>query len=521
MPALSCLSKLRLLGVAIAAGLLTGCLRPPYRIPTTETPSDFKEVAPALYKPGYPGEKGQPVASTWQPAQPRDAQFKGRWWEIFGEPELNALEEQLDINNQTIRQAFQNFMASRAQVSQARAAYFPTLTVDPSISRSHTPSTFPGLSARAGGGISGFASGQFNEIQLPFDASWQPDLWGRVRNTVLEFRYAAQVSAADLANQRLSEEASLAIYYFQLRGQDALQDLYRRTLVAYQESLELTRVLVETGIDSEEDLAAAELVLRNAEASAEGIAINRAIFEHAIATLIGKPPAAVSLPEKVLDTPVPAIPVTLPTRLLERRPDVAAAERTVAQANALIGVGRAAYFPTLTLTASGGFTSTVINQLLKAPSRFWSLGADASETLFDAGLRKATLAQYRAQYEADVASYRQIVLTAFQQVEDYTATLRILSRQIERQRAAVKAAERYLEIVKTRYQLGIDPYLNVMSAEVNLLADQQSLVQLRVSEMVAAVQLVQALGGGWDVSQLPAASEVTHSEAVRLLERPH
>ena len=460
-------------------------------------------------------------ADTWQPAQPKDAELKGRWWEIFGEPELNSLEEQLDVNNQNIKQFFQNFMAARAQVAEARAAYFPTLSLEPAYSKTHAPSTVPRVSAGSGGVLSTVAPGQFTQFQLPFDASWSPDLWGRVSNTVLQARYSAQLSAADLANERLTEEADLAVFWFELRGQDELSDLYYHTLAAYRESLELTRTLVETGIDSQEDLAAAELVLRNAEASAEGIGINRAIFEHAIATLIGKAPAGFSLPAKSLTTAVPAIPVTLPSRLLERRPDIAAAERACAAANAQIGVERASYFPTLTLDASGGFTSSVINELLKAPARFWSIGASASQAIIGGGLRGATMAQFRAQYEADVAAYRQTVLTAFQQVEDFTATLRITSVQIERQRAAVAAAAQYLGIVTTRYQLGIDPYLNVMTAQVNLLADQQNLVLLRVSEMMAAVQLVQALGGGWDVSQLPAASEVTHKEAAKELEAPH
>jgi NodT family efflux transporter outer membrane factor (OMF) lipoprotein len=502
----------RLLAALVAGSLLAACLRPAYRVPQAPISEEIKEAAAPLYQ-SLP-------AGTWQPAQPRDAELKGRWWEMFGEPELNALVEELDINNQTIRQSFESFMAARAQVAQARAAYFPTLSTVPSYNKTQAPSTVPRVSSGSGG-ISALVPGKFTQIQLPFDASWEPDLWGRVRNTVLQSRYAAQVSAADLANQRLTEEANLAIFYFELRGQDELQDLYNRTLAAYRESLELTRVLVQTGIDSEEDLAGAELTLRNAEASAEGIATNRAIYEHAIATLAGRPPASFSLAARNLGTPVPAIPVTIPSQLLERRPDIAAAERTCAAANALIGAGRAAYFPALTLSASGGWTSTVFSQLLTAPSRFWALGASASEAIYDGGLRSATLGQYRAQYEADVAGYRQTVLTALQQVEDYTATMRITSRQIERQRDAVQAAEKYLDIVKTRYQVGIDPYLNVMTAEVSLLADQQNLVLLRVNEMVAAVQLVEALGGGWNVSQLPAADAVTSQKAARQLEQPH
>lgn len=495
--------------------LLAGCLGPWYHRPEVATPAQFKEAAAAQYVKAPEG--------TWQPAHPQDAALKGKWWEVFGEPELDQLEEQLDINNQNIAQSFQSFMAARAQVDEARSMYFPTLTTAPAYSKAQSPSNVSPASASAAatGSPVPLISGQYTEITLPFDVTWEPDLWGRIRNTVLQYRYAAQVSAADLENERLTEEADLAIFYFELRGQDELQQLYNRTIAADRESLELTRTLVETGIDSQEDLAAAELVLRNAEATAVGIATNRAIYEHAIATLTGKPAPSFSLPVKPLTTPVPAIPVAIPSLLLERRPDVAAAERTLAEANALIGVERAAYFPALQLTAAGGFSSSVINMLLRAPSRFWSLGASASETIFDAGLRNATMRQYRAQYEADVASYRQTVLTAFQQVEDYTATLRITSRQLERQRAAVGAAQNYLDIVKVRYQMGIDPYLNVMTAEVNLLADQQTEVMLRVTEMVAAVQLIQALGGGWNVSQLPTASHITSEEAVQQAAHPH
>jgi NodT family efflux transporter outer membrane factor (OMF) lipoprotein len=344
---------------------------------------------------------------------------------------------------------------------------------------------------------------------MPFDVSWEPDLFGRIRNTVREARYAAQVSAADLENERLTEQASLAEFYFQLRGQDALQDLYNETLDAQRKSLQLTRVLMETGIDSPEDVAQAEVTLANTEATAVGIATNRAIYEHAIATLIGKPASDFSMPVKALSTPVPTVPVDIPSKLLQRRPDIAAAERTMAQANALIGVETAAYFPTLDLTASGGFEAAAITSLFTAPARFWSLGASASQTILDGGLRRATVRQYTAQFNADAAAYRQSVLTAFQQVEDYIATVRVLSQQIERQKAAVAAARRFLDFATSRYQTGIDPYLNVITAQTTLLSDQQTEVTLRVNEMTAAVQLIQALGGGWDISQLPSAAEVT------------
>jgi NodT family efflux transporter outer membrane factor (OMF) lipoprotein len=498
--------------VAITFTLVAGCVGPAYVKPKVDTPAAFKESSPAAYQGADPG--------AWQPAQPQDAALKGKWWEVFGEPELNALEDQLNINNQNIAQFFQNFMAARAQVSIARASYFPTVTTDPGATRTRTSGALgSGVAASTGtGSLVGTSGNTFNEFQMPFDVSWEPDLWGRVRNTVREARYAAQVSAADLENERLTEQAALAEFYFQLRGQDALQDLFNKTIVAQKKSLELTKVLFETGIDSPEDVAQAEVTLANTEATAVGVATNRAIYEHAIAMLIGKPASDFSMPVKILSTPVPVVPVDIPSKLLQRRPDIAAAERTMAEANALIGVETAAYYPALDLSATGGWEAAAISNLFTAPARVWSLGASASETIFDGGLRHATLRQFNAQFNADVAAYRQTVLTAFQQVEDFVATVRVLSQQIERQRAAVAAAQRFLDIATSRYQTGIDPYLNVITAETTLLTDQQTEVTLRVSEMTAAVQLIQALGGGWDIGQLPSADDVTTRKVANQLE---
>ena len=533
--------SLRLFGfvacaLALAAPLLNGCrVGPKYKTPAVPAPPAFKEATPDAYKTALPG--------TWQPARPEDAMLKGKWWEVFHEPELNTLEDQLDINNQNIAQYFQNFMAARAQVREARASFFPTLTTAPTYSRTHSPGTLRNGGVVVGSGSTGTGSGgtgtggtgtggtgtgtgsgnngatsasggsTFTDLGLPFDVSWEPDLWGRVRNTVREFRYAAQVSAADLENERLTEQAALAEYFFQLRGQDALQDLYTRTVEADQRALELTQVLVQTGIDSPEAVAQAEVTLENAREAGAGIATNRAIYEHAIATLIGRPASSFTMPIRFLTTPVPAIPIGVPSALLQRRPDIAAAERTMAQANALIGVEQAAFYPNLTLTGSGGLESSSITSLFSVPALLWSVGASANETIFDAGLRRATVAQYTAQYNADVAVYRQSVLVAFQQVEDYIATLRTLSQQIIRQDAAVQAAQRYLDIATTRYQTGLDPYLNVITAQNTLLTDQQTQINLRVNEMTAAVQLVQALGGGWDTTQLPSAAQVTSQKA--------
>ena len=489
-------------GLTLMLALLSGChVGPKYVAPAMPAPPEFKEAAPPAY--------ANAPAGSWQPAQPQDAAIKGKWWEAFNEPELNSLEEQVDINNQNIAQYFQNFMAARAVVREARSQYYPTLTTDPSYTRAKSPATLHGAGTTSSGTSGTTANGVTSTVMsLPFDVSWEPDLWGKVASTVREYRNAAQVSAAVLENERLTEQADLAEYYFELRGQDALQALYDQTVKADQQSLDLTKALYETGIDNDESVAQAEVTLENAQEVSTGIATDRAIYEHAIATLIGKPASSFSLPVKSLTTPVPAIPIGIPSQLLQRRPDVAAAERTMAEANALIGVETAAYYPTLSLAGSGGLESSAISTLFSTPALFWSAGASAAETIFDAGLRRATVDQYKAQYNADAAAYKQTVLTAFQQVEDYSATLRVTSGQIQQEAIAIKSAQRYLDIANSRYETGLDPYLNVISAETTLLSDQQTAVSLHVSEMTAAVELVQALGGGWNVTQLPAAAQI-------------
>jgi NodT family efflux transporter outer membrane factor (OMF) lipoprotein len=509
--------------LALATGMMTGfaslggCrVGPKYLAPKTPAPPAYKEVSQDAYKNAPPG--------TWQPASPQDAMLKGKWWEVFNQPELNALEDQVNINNQNVAEYFQNFMAARAIVREARSQFYPTLTTNPSYERTKSPSTLSnaGVSTGVGAGtgtgtsttgISTNSGRTSTVISLPFDVSWEPDLWGKVRNTVSEESAAAQVSAADLENEKLTEEADLAEYYFELRGQDALQVVLDKTVDADRKSLQLTRTLVDTGIDSPESVAQAEVTLDNAEEQATGVAQNRAIYEHAIAMLIGKPASEFSMPVKALTTTAPPIPIGVPSEMLQRRPDVAAAERTMAEANALIGVEQAAYYPTLDLTGSGGLESSHISSLFSLPALFWSAGASASETIFDAGLRRATVDQYKAQYNADAAAYKHTVLTAFQQVEDYLATLRVTSGQLHQQEAAVKAAQRYVDLANARYKTGLDPYLNVITAEDTLLSDQQTEVQLHVSEMTAAVELVQALGGGWNASQLPSQHAITSAAA--------
>ena len=336
-----------------------------------------------------------------------------------------------------------------------------------------------------------------------------------MRNGIRQAQFAAQVSAADLENERLTEQASLAEFYFELRGQDALQDVNKRIVQAEQKTLDITRALVETGIYPPAAAAQAEISVADAESASIGLATSRAIYEHAIAMLIGKPASGFSMPVRGLATALPSIPVGVPSELLQRRPDIAAAERNMAAANAEIGVEQAAFYPTVSLTGGAGLEGSSLKTLFSLPGLFWSLGASATQILFDAGLRKATVAQYTAQYNADVAAYKQSILTAFQQVEDYIATLRVVSQQIDRQATAVKAAQTYLDLETGRYDTGIDPYLDVISAQLSVLSGQQSEVSLRVNEMASAVALIQALGGGWNASQLPAPAGITSEGAVK------
>jgi NodT family efflux transporter outer membrane factor (OMF) lipoprotein len=465
---------------------------PKYHTPSTETPATYKELTPGDFK----------HTDGWRVAQPKDDALRGKWWEIFNDPQLNALEEQVNVSNQNIASAAASFLAARALVLEARSQLFPTATTNPAITEQRPSST---LSA---GGSGTSSTHTFTNYTFPFDATWQPDLFGRIRNTVRSAAYGAQASAADLENTRLTVQAEVAIDYFQLRGQDSLKELLDSTVIAFQDSLELTKALYDTGIDSEEAVAQAETQLEATQAQDEALGIQRAQFEHAIAMLTGQPASTFSIPIEPLTTSPPAIPFGLPSNLLERRPDIAAAERLVAQANAQIGIARAAYFPTVTLSGAAGFESTSILKWFSWPSRFFSIGPAAAETIFDAGLRRATVIQFRAQYDQTVANYRQAVLTGFQQVEDNLASLRILSVEIEHQDAAVKSAEKNLTLALDRYRLGIDPYLNVITAQTSLLSNREAAITLRIQQMTASNGLIEALGGGWDASQLPSPAQL-------------
>ena len=477
---------------------LTGCMvGPKYHTPTATTPPAYKELTPADYK----------NTDGWKVAQPKDDALRGKWWEIFGDPELNELEEKVNVSNQTIAAAVESFYASRALVKEARAQLFPTLSAGPSATLQRTP-TITRTVTTGGTGTANSSSGMFADYSLPFDASWQPDLFGRIRNTVRAAAYTAQASAADLENTRLTMQADVAIDYFDLRGQDSLKQLLDSTIEAYQKSLDLTTALYQTGIGDAESVAQAETQLEATKAQDTALGIQRAQFEHAIAMLTGQPASTFSIPVKPLIANPPAIPIGLPSQLLERRPDVAAAERLVAQANSQVGIARAAYFPTITLTGSTGLESTAASSLFNWQSRFFSIGAAGAETLFDAGLRHATVMQYQAQYNETVANYRQAVLVAFQQVEDNLAMLRILSSEIQQQDKAVSAAQQTLTLATDRYRLGIDPYLNVITAQTALLTNQESAVTLRIQQMTASGGLIEALGGGWDASQLPSPAQL-------------
>ena len=485
--------------------VLSGCVvGPKYHPPAPQAPAPAYKESPSNFKEN----------EGWTVAQPADAKLRGEWWEIFNDPELNALEEQLDINNQNIKQFFENFMEARAIVREARSQYFPTLTAVPSVTHSRASANVGTTTATTTGtGATSTPQLQSTLYSLPLEASWEPDLWGKVRNTVRQAQYAAQVSAADLENERLTEQASLAEYFFEIRGQDRLQEIYNDTVAADQKAYDLTRSLYETGIDDEISVVEAETTLRSAQAGATNVGIARAQFEHAIAVLIGKTASDFSIPVKPMTVAPPPIPVGVPSELLERRPDVAAAERTMAEANAAIGIAYAAYYPNLTLTAEGGFESSVFHRWLTWPSRFWSVGASLPETLYDAGLRRATVQQYAATYNADLAAYRQTVLSAFQQVEDGLAEVRILSKEIQQEQQAVESAQTYLKLEQARYDTGVDPYLFVLIAQTTVLADQQTLNGLQVQQMTYAVALVEALGGGWDRSQLPGTQQVTQKPA--------
>jgi NodT family efflux transporter outer membrane factor (OMF) lipoprotein len=476
-----------------ALTLLAGCrVGPPYHAPTapTATAPNYKESTVNFQD-----------ADGWKVASPQDAMLRGNWWEVFNEPELNTLEEQLNVDNQNIKVSFEQFMEARAEIAEARSQYWPTITVNPAFSRSRSSSNLVNSSQTNTGKTSSLWS-------APIDVSWTPDFFGKIRNEVREAQYASQVSAADLQVEKLTEQASLAEYYFEIRGQDMLQQILDQTVAADQKSLDSAQGAYDAGTGDQISVVEAKATLQSAQASAINVGLLRAQYQHAIAVLLGKVATDFSIPVKPMVYAPPAIPTGVPSQLAERRPDVAAAERTLAEANATIGVGYGAFFPDVTISAAGGLESSTLKNLFNWSSRVWSIGPTASQVVFDGGLYRAELHQYQAAYNADVATYRQTVLTAFQQVEDSLGATRIYSQQILRQQEAVGSAQQYLNMETDRYNTGVDPYVDVVLAQTTLLNDQETLNALHVEEMMSAVELVQALGGGWDRTQLPTPSQV-------------
>jgi len=468
-----------LLGL-LALALAAGCnLAPRYQRPSVATPAAFKEAAPS--GPGV----------TWTPAQPRDETQRGAWWEIYQDPQLDALEAQVRISNQTIAAAEAEFHAARAAALSARSALFPVISTAPTGDRLRNSNNW------TAGGTSGTI---MNEYSLPVDASYEIDLWHRVGNTARASALAAQASAADLATVVLSSQAELAQDYFALRALDAQQAILDRTVTSYREALEAIQALNRSGIDSDEDVARAQNQLDTTVAQDTDVKASRALYEHAIAVLIGRPPADFSLPAAPLTARPPEMPAGLPSALLQRRPDIAAAERRVEAANAEIGVARTAYFPSLMLGASGGWEAIHSAQWFEWPSRFWSLGPELGATLFDWGARRGLTEQARAAFDQAAANYRQTVLTAFEAVEDNLAALRVLDQEAAEEHAAVESSQRLLQLALTRYRLGIDSYLDVVTAQTGLLSSQETEVQIRLRQMTASVSLVKALGGGWNPS---------------------
>jgi NodT family efflux transporter outer membrane factor (OMF) lipoprotein len=462
--------------------LVAGCtVGPNYRRPAAEVPATYKEVG------------------NWKQAQPNDQNIGGSWWEMFQDSQLNDLELQVNVSNQNLKAAGAQYAQARALVRYYRADYFPTIDGGASATRNRISNNRP--ASVVANGIT------YNDYQIPLELSYEVDVWGRVRRTVESYREQAQASAADLATVNLSMHAQLALDYFQARTLDAEEQLLNSTVSQYEQALQLIENRFAGGLASDLEVQQARTQFETTRAEAIDVGVARAQYEHAVAVLIGKPPAEFSLAALPLTAPPPPIPAGLPSDLLERRPDIAAAERLMASANAQIGVAKAAYYPTISLGATGGFESGVITTLISGPSVFWSAGGSAMETVFDAGRRRANLDQAIAAYDQVVANYRETVLTGFQQVEDNIAALRILENEAQVQEKAVVAAQKYLELANTRYLGGVTSYLEVTTAESAALSDELTAVNILGRRMADAVTLVQALGGGWDRSSLPARPE--------------
>jgi NodT family efflux transporter outer membrane factor (OMF) lipoprotein len=471
-------------------------------------------VGPDYHRPDAPVPVAYKEMQGWTVAQPQDAADRGAWWSIYRDPELDRLERQVEVSNQTVKQFEAQYRNAVALVQEARAGLFPTVSITPSVTRSSgfggggsggtSSSTTSGLGTSSTGGASGGGSGApRTQYSVEGAIDWTPDVWGRVRRQVESQVATAQVDAADLANAKLSAQMTLATDYFDLRAEDALADLLRETVAYYLRAFQIVNNQYRAGTSSSADAVTANAQLESARAQLVGVGVQRAIFEHAIAVLTGHPPADLTIPPTRLAAAVPVLPPGLPSTLLERRPDIAAAERQMQEENALIGVQVAAFYPDISLSTLGGFVGSPLSQLFTTANRIWSLGASASETLFEGGARTAAVAAARATYDQSVANYRQVVLTALQQVEDEVASLRILELQGRAETVAVAATQKAVDVLFNQYRAGTVAYTSVITEQQSLLADQQAALAVQQSRLVASVALVTALGGGWNTGNLP------------------
>ncbi len=473
---------------AIAAGaclLAAACaVGPRYQRPDVPTPPAYKELQPG---------------SQWKVASPGGGQLSGDWWKMFGDAQLSRFEESVSVSNQTVKQAEAQYRQARALAALDHAQYYPTITSQPAITTSSQSQSL---------GSHRLGSTYFTLYNLPFGASWEPNFWNRIGLSVENATDLAQTSAADLENIRLSLRSQLAADYFALEGQDMEQHLLRDTIAAYEKALQLTNDRHASGVASRVDVAQAESQLDSTRAQLTDIAVTRSQLEHAIAVLVGQQPETFSIPAGEIHGLPPQIPVGIPSQLLERRPDIAGSERQVAAANAEIGLARVAYYPTVSLSLTTGLQAAGISSLFNWPSRFFSLGPAAAQTLLDFGRRRAAAQQAEATYDALVASYRQTVLAAFQEVEDNLSALQLLAEEAVQQDAAVKGAVESLDLELDRYKAGTVSYLDVITSQTIALTDQRLAVQILQRRMTAAVQLIAALGGGWNLTSLPTATDI-------------
>ncbi|MGO9317663.1 MAG: efflux transporter outer membrane subunit [Terracidiphilus sp.] len=483
-------------GLMLALVFLTGCkpVGPNYNRPGYEAPPAYKETGATVVVP-----PPAPAGGAWQPANPSDGLLRGKWWEIYQDPQLNQLEERIAANNQTLRQALETYLAARDQITVARAAFYPTLSAGPSASRdkisANGPSFSPGKPTN------------YSDFSITGQASWEPDFWGRIRRTVEAARSNAQASAADAANIDLSLHAEMAVDYFQLRGLDAQLRLLAATIVDLQDQLDLTQRRLAGGIGTEADVAQARTQLETVRAQLIDLGVARAQYEHAIGAIANANLSEFKIPFSPLvqsqDLTLPKVPAGVPSQLLERRPDIAAAERRAQAANAQIGIAKSAFYPNITLGGTGGFESMQPGTWIQGPSAIWILGAQASELLFEAGQRHALTDAARHNYEAQAAGYKATILGAFNDVEDQLSSLRILEQESTVEQRAVESAQHSYDISNQRYKGGVTSYLEVLTAEATLLQNQRTAINLQTRQFVANVGLVRALGGGWDVTQLP------------------